>query len=113
MSARMSYRLVLGWCHCHTTGSTIGITPGIYAGEPTNDITSPHAASHLAQMLQHALRVAFGLDPLPDVADDPIRTDVEGRARHTHIFPAVHALLNPDAVTLRHVAAFVAEQREG
>src|SRR5690349_18758104 len=56
--------------------------------------------SHFAEVLQHALGVAFGLDVLPDVADAPVGADVEGGARHAHEFLALHTLFDPDAVAL-------------
>src|SRR5438067_7196326 len=52
------------------------------------------------------------LDLVPDVAHDAVLVDQEGAAVDAHIFAAVHALLDPDAVFLAHLAVRVGGKDE-
>src|ERR1043165_8979582 len=57
--------------------------------------------------------MSWHLDLSPDLADHALAVDEEGRAFDPHIFPAIHALLHPDAVSLADQTLLVRGEREG
>src|SRR5215218_1411744 len=69
-------------------------------------------ASEGAGGLEHLLGVAGHLHLRPDLRDPPGPVDEDGRALDPHVFAAVHALLGPDAVGLKHVLRLVRGEGE-
>src|SRR5262249_29959351 len=63
--------------------------------------------------LEHLVGVAVDLHLAPDVEDDALAVDQEGRPLDAHIFLAVHALLDPNAVGLGYVAVLIRGKRKG
>src|SRR6185369_202782 len=57
--------------------------------------------------------MARSLDLVPDVADDALLVDQEGRALDAHVFAPIHALLDPGAIGLGDLAFLVGGEGEG
>jgi hypothetical protein len=62
--------------------------------------------------LQHLFGVARHLYLPPDLADHALAVDQKGAALDAHIFPAIHALLDPGAVGLADLALLVGGERK-
>src|SRR3546814_6689247 len=70
-------------------------------------------ASNLLRHLQHGIDMAGHLHLAPDTSHRAGAVDQEGRALDAHIFPAIHALLDPGAVSLADLALLVRGEGEG
>src|ERR1700731_3163874 len=57
--------------------------------------------------------MAGHLDLVPDAAYHAILVDQEGAAVDAHVFAAIHALFDPDAVALGYLAVRVGSEDEG
>src|SRR5687767_12658640 len=86
------------------------------APPPTGSRTrlAPGRSSRLRQLLhflQNLVDMARHLHLAPDAADHALAVDQEGGALDAHIFAAIHALLDPHAVILRHAARLVRDRK--
>ena len=62
---------------------------------------------------QNFLVVVFRRDLLKNSSDLAILADHKRCARNSHIFPAVHIFLNPDAVIPAGFLLFIGQKKEG
>ena len=105
-------------CCCFQSAASARARATLSAGSAANRIShAPCARSiirfrQLLHFLQHLVDMARHLHLAPDVPDHALAVDQEGRALDAHVFPAIHALLDPDAVILRHLAGLVRAEGE-
>src|SRR5579862_3295442 len=66
-----------------------------------------------AHGLHHLVGVAGDFHLVPDVLDLAFLVDEESGALDAHVFAAIHALLDPDAVFLGDLAFLVRGESEG
>jgi hypothetical protein len=57
--------------------------------------------------------VAVHLHFAPYIADDALAVNEEGRALDAHVLPAVHALLDPNPISLADLAVGIGGKRKG
>src|SRR5690348_4830994 len=77
-----------------------------------NAMACGEAASKRARGGEHRFGVAGHAYISPHLRDAPGAVDQEGGAQNAHEAAAVHRLLAPDAISLKHLLGFVGGERD-